>query len=53
MGYENEIRRKRTLDGLDRLGLRLASRGHVWSNEERLAYEQQVKALRLKTKHPK
>lgn len=40
------LRFARSLEQLDKLGLELADRGHVWSDRQRRAYETRLQQLK-------
>lgn len=50
MEYTSVIERKRTLSGLDKLGLELANRNHEWTSRERAAFDRRVRELQGKRK---
>lgn len=47
-GVEWNMRFARTLAELDRFGLMLADRGHIWSPKERATYERRLREFRAK-----
>lgn len=40
-----------TITALDTMGVALASHGHVWTAEERIAYEEAIRRLARATHH--